>query len=102
MDGGAGENFMNNEDSIGLFFLIVFMAIICFCLVAGCSTQKPLPVVYDLPTIKLPAAPPEFTQGLNDKSTPDEVVKAWVASSVAYKSWMIAVKRQFSPINLKR
>ena len=75
----------------------VLMLIICLLLTAcGTPTYK---VVYDVPEINLPPEPKTHLQALTDKSTPDEVTKAWVAAAVAYKGWHDTVKKQIANLN---
>lgn len=71
-------------------------ALIIICgLLAGCVKSEPVPIAYNCPKIKLPAAPDiSYLNKLNDKSSPADIVKAWIAAANAYHAWAIAVRRQ--------
>lgn len=73
--------------------------ILCFFIIAfttGCGTKAIQPIAYDCPKIKLPNDPIDYTKSLNEKSTPDEVIKAWVATAQSYKGWNKTVRRQIT------
>lgn len=57
-------------------------------------TPKITPVAYNCPKIQLPADPIAPANKLTDKSQPDEVMKAWVVTAIAYRDWNRAVRRQ--------
>jgi hypothetical protein len=44
--------------------------------------------------VDLPADPKSTVNLLSDKSTPDQVIKAWVATAYAYREWNIIVRKQ--------
>ena len=67
--------------------------IVAVALLAGCAT-KPKPVAYHCPRLQLPPDPTIYVLKLNKKSTPNEVVQAWVATTLAYRNWNKAVRQQ--------
>lgn len=69
-------------------------AIMGFLTVTSCTTSKPTPIAYDCPRILLPADPVIPIRKLTDKSKPDDVIKAWVATAVAYRDWNRVVRKQ--------
>lgn len=69
-------------------------AVVAICMITSCSTPKPVPVSYDCPQIDLPRDPVPATRQLTVTSKPDEVMKAWVASAMAYKKWDEIVRTQ--------
>ena len=75
----------------GKFFLIIVLVL---CL-PTCA-MKPTPIAYQTPHIMLPPDPIPATANLNPKSSPDQVVKAWVATATAYKKWCSIVREQIS------
>ena len=52
------------------------------------------PVAYNCPRIELPDDPVSLTDTITDDSTPDEVMKAWVATAYAYRGWNRTVRQQ--------
>ncbi len=63
-------------------------------LISSCATEnKPIKIVYHVPEIKLPPIPNAATNKLSDKSTPAEIMKAWVATATAYRGWSLTVKK---------
>ena len=58
----------------------------------ACTSVKP--VAFKCPRIILPADPVPATRKLTPKSTPDQVVKAWVATSYLYQGWNKTVRQQ--------
>ena len=60
--------------------------------ITSCST--PVKVAYECPRIQLPADPVAPVTKLTDKSTPDEVIKAWVATATVYRNWNKTVRKQ--------
>lgn len=64
-------------------------------IISGCVT-KPIPVVYQCPIINLPQEPKSYTSTLTDSSSPDRVVKSYVADLAAYKSWCHAIQKQIN------
>lgn len=69
-------------------------AIILFLICTSCSSVKTTPVSYQCPQIKLPADPVPATRHLTARSKPNEVIKAWVATALAYREWDIIVRKQ--------
>lgn len=65
----------------------------CLLLVA-CASNKVIPIAYNCPRVTLPPDPIPATKTLNAKSTPGDVMKAWVATAYAYRGWNMAVRRQ--------
>ena len=66
-------------------------------LLTGCASEiEPVPVAYNCPRLMLPDDPVPATIQLTDKSTPDEVIKAWVATAYAYRGWNQIVRKQNS------
>ena len=62
-------------------------------MLCGC-VPKPVPVVLDCPRIVLPMNPAVPLTHLNAKSTPDEVIKAWITTATLYRDWNVIVRRQ--------
>lgn len=62
----------------------------------GCSSPVLIPQVQ---AIKLPPDPVNGVAALTDKSSPDEVVRAWVATATAYRNWNRTVRKQIETIN---
>lgn len=67
--------------------------IIVFLACSSC-THKSEPIAYQCPPILLPPDPKAAVLKLTVKSSPDEVIKAWVATAVAYRDWNRIVKKQ--------
>jgi hypothetical protein len=65
-----------------------------FCILISCTTGKPTLVRYDCPEIVFPDDPPEYVSTLSDKSAPNEVTQAWVATALSYRNWNKAVRDQ--------
>lgn len=63
---------------------------------AACSTMKPVAIAYHCPKIVLPEDPIAPVDKLTDKSKPDEVMKAWVSTAIAYRDWNRVVRQQVS------
>ena len=61
-------------------------------LINGCTMQKIAPVAYDCPQIELPPEPIPATRKLTNKSKPNEIIKAWVATAKSYHDWMTIVQ----------
>lgn len=70
---------------------IIILFFILFTI--GC-TKHPAPIAYNCPQLILPNDPIPRTRNLNSESRPDEVIKAWVATTVEYRGWNKAVRRQ--------
>lgn len=68
-------------------------AITAFLALTSCA-HKVLPISYGCPPVKLPPDPVSYVDKLNYKSTPDEVVQAWVATALSYRNWHRAVRYQ--------
>lgn len=62
-------------------------------LVTACMKSQP-PVTYQCPRVVLPDDPKNNLATLTEESTPDQVIKAWVATAVAYRNWNHAVREQ--------
>lgn len=77
-----------------LFSFSYASGIMAFLILTSCSTVKPIPVAYDCPKLVLPADPITPIDKLTDKSKPDEVMKAWVSTAVAYRDWNRIVRQQ--------
>lgn len=73
---------------------LLFVVVITI-LLSACAT-KPVQIAYNCPTLMLPPDPVPFTRSLTGKSPPDEVVKAWVATAIAYRDWDRVVRLQVS------
>jgi hypothetical protein len=69
-------------------------AIMGFLILTSCATTKPIPVAYKCPQLVLPPDPITPLDKLTDKSKPDEVMKAWVSTAVAYRDWNHIVRQQ--------
>jgi len=59
---------------------------------------KPAPIVYDCPKVVLISSP-VFKDKLTSSSTPDQVVKFWVARAKGYKQWHDVTVYQVDKIN---
>lgn len=64
----------------------------------GC-TSKPIPLAYDCPIITLPVTPISQTKKLTAHSTPDSVIKAYVADLSTYKRWNKAVYQEIKDVD---
>lgn len=60
----------------------------------SCSIFKPTPIAYHCPVIHLPPDPIISLNKINDKSKPDEIIKSWVYTAIAYKNWNKIVRKQ--------
>ena len=69
-------------------------AIMGFLILISCSTGKPALVSYDCPAVVLPDDPTEYVSTLTEKSEPNEVIQAWVATALSYRNWNRAVRLQ--------
>ena len=76
---------MGFKTSAGFCVLIIFTS--------SCAV-KAVPVIYKCPQITLPADPIPLTKQLTDRSKPDEIIKAWVATATAYRNWHHIVRKQ--------
>lgn len=77
--------------SNGFLFLFVCSFLTVFFLdMAGCATS-PVPVAYNCPRTILPDDPKQNPYFLTSKSSPDEVMKSWVITALAYREWNKAV-----------
>ena len=79
---------------IGIWLFIILIIAICVCVVvmSGCSSQPYLSENY--PELIIPPDPKPPINNLTRKSTPDQVVKAWVATAILYKDWNVTVRKQ--------
>ncbi len=77
----------------------VLVALVVSCLVCGCTHDNPVKVVYDIPELSLPPDPIPYTNTLTSKSTPDQVMKAWVATAMQYRGWNQAVRKEVRDID---
>ena len=62
-------------------------------ILTSCSTVR-TPVTLDCPQLVLPADPVSPLSKISDKSTPDEVMKAWVSTAILYRDWNRIVRKQ--------
>lgn len=76
---------MGNQTSQNVF-IIIFISFF----INACST----PIFYTHSKIILPNDPIVPISKLNDQSQPDEVIKAWVATAIAYRNWSRIVRKQ--------
>jgi len=67
-------------------------------LISGCATEKPVQIMYNCPAIELPVDPEVPVKKLKKTSTPDQVVKAWVATAVAYREWNKNVRAEVNSL----
>lgn len=67
--------------------------------IVGCANTKRSVITIHPQPIKLPSDPVNYVSRLNDKSSPDEVVKAWVSTATAYRNWNRIVRKQIESIN---
>jgi hypothetical protein len=74
--------------------LVAFVAFV----LTSCTTIKPTPIAYKCPKIILPTDPVVPVHALNANSKPDDVIKAWVATAVAYRDWNRVVRKQISSL----
>ena len=76
------------------FFIILVLTLwLCTC------ATIPTPIAYQCPHITLPPDPIPATTKLTSQSKPDQVVKAWVATTIAYKGWNTIVRQQVAKSN---
>lgn len=90
---------------IALCFLVLFIyarprifVALALCMgltlcIGSCSREQPI-IHYQSGVIKFPEDPVRTTDALHSKSTPDEVIKAWVSTAVGYMHWHDVVKKQ--------
>lgn len=78
---------------ICLFSLMVIVWIFIIAILSGCAS-KPIKIEYNCPTLSLPADPEIYTKKITDKSNPNEVMKAWVATAAGLRSWNLIVRKQ--------
>lgn len=76
-------------------FFVILVLTLCLCTCAS----KPTTIAYQCPRILLPPDPIPATAKLNPQSKPDQVVKAWVATTIAYKGWNTVVRHQIAESN---
>lgn len=67
--------------------------ILLFIMLCGCAA-KPYNVGYKCPKIIFPPDPAMPALMLNDRSSNDEIIKAWVATGVGLRNWNKIVRRQ--------
>lgn len=67
------------------------LVIILLLSLNACGT---IPIAYNCPKIVLPPDPIIPISKLTDKSKPNEVVKAWIATATAYRDWNRIVRKQ--------
>ena len=80
--------------------LKIFLSLIAVLILTSCSCKPQLiPIVQKLPPIILPSDPVNYTKNLTLKSSPDEVIKAWVATAISYRNWNIIVRKQIGGLN---
>jgi hypothetical protein len=65
-------------------------------LLTGCTKEAPIPVSYDCPSITLPPDPKLPTPLLTSASTPDSVMKWWVAYGYSMRGWNKAVRAEIT------
>ncbi len=71
------------------------LIVVLMLAMVGCTSK----VYPNCPTIVLPDDPRVPVKDLTLESTPDEVIKAWVATAYAYRDWNRVVRRQIENIN---
>jgi hypothetical protein len=54
------------------------------------------PIAYECPKVILPADPILPIKTLTAKSTPDQVMKSWIATATAYRDWNRVVRKQIA------
>lgn len=73
-------------------------AIIGFLILTSCA--RITPIAYDCPIITLPTDPIVPIMLITSTSSPDEVMKAWVATAIAYRDWNRVVHKQIADASL--
>lgn len=76
-----------------------YFYLIAIVFLTSCSLIKPTPIAYHCPRIILPADPKPNTDKLTEKSKPNEVIKAWVSTAMAYRDWNRIVRKQIENSN---
>ena len=71
----------------------LFLLLILAFILPACSSGA-APIAYQCPTIVLPPDPKNPASKLGPQASPDEVIKAWVATAVAYYEWNKIVRAQ--------
>lgn len=79
-----------------IFVRIMFLSYVMLIL-TGCASSS-IPVAYQCPSIVLPSETNLNVSGLNEKSRPDEVIKAYVADLTNSRAWIKAVKEETSTV----
>lgn len=69
-----------------------FLILVVTLWLQACSFNRP--VAYKCPAIIFPADPIPAVYKISRKSSPDEVMKAWVSTAVAYKRWNQIARKQ--------
>lgn len=75
-----------------------YLLLVSLFMLYGCS-PKPFAIGYKCPEIILPADPYLPIKGLNENSGPDEVIKSYVATVLAYQNWNKTVRKQIQHSN---
>lgn len=65
-------------------------AIIIILTLTSCTTR----MSYNCPKIILPKDPDNVLKTITFESSPDEVMKAWVATATGYRDWNRVVRKQ--------
>ena len=74
--------------SVNRWLCVPLVLVLCAC------AQRPIPIAYECPKLQLPADPVAPVRTLTPQSSADEVIKAWVATAVAYETWNVVVRKQ--------
>ena len=78
--------------------MIVICIIFFFLGVTGCTSHV-IPISYGCPKIILPNDPIIPIDKIDEESSSDEVIKAWVVTAYAYREWNLIVREQIEETN---
>lgn len=68
--------------------------IISICTLTSCAHVTP--VAFECPRLILPKDPIVPIHQITSASKSNEVIKAWVATAIAYRDWNIIVRKQIA------
>lgn len=88
---GAFTSFKNTKKILSIFLILSTLS--------GCFNKNPVPIAYNCPKIVLPKSPLPIIYTLKKSATPDEIIKAWVTTTIQYKAWHDTVVKQVNLSN---
>lgn len=81
-----------------LRYVVLLSTVFC---VTSCSPPRAQPVYYNVPFIQVPPDPPSHMDAITDKSPPEDVMKAWIATAVSERGWRRTVRKQIDAGNTR-